>query len=182
MVCEGCGQATGWSPDGKRIIGNPVNGQAWVLDLASRRKTALLATRHWIATGEFSPDGSWFSFLEGEGTSWGTIVAPFQGEGPIGESAWVAIVKGGGTGNWSPDGRLLYTISGRDGFACIWAQRLDPTTKRPVGAPFAVFHSHNPRVSLYNATDLALAIGPDRTVFHMGEHTGNIWMAEWKPQ
>jgi Tol biopolymer transport system component len=189
MVCEGCGQATGWSPDGKRIIGNPVNGQAWVLDLVSRRKTALLATRHWIATGQFSPDGRWFSFLAGEGTSlagegtsWGTIVAPFQGEGPIGESAWVAIMKEGGTGNWSSDGKSLYMISGRDGFACIWAQRLDPATKRPVGAPFAVFHSHNPRVSLYNATDLALAIGPDRMLFHMGEHTGNIWMAEWKPQ
>ena len=183
MVCEGCGQATGWSPDGKRIIGNPVDGRAWVLGLASRRKTALFSSRHWIATGEFSPDGNWFSFLDGVGPSSDTVVAPFQGEGLVGESAWVAITKAGGPGNWSPDGKLLYTISVRDGlFACIWAQRLDPATKRPVGAPYAVFHSHNPRISLSAGGDLSLSIGPDSMLFHMGEQTGNIWMAEWKPE
>jgi eukaryotic-like serine/threonine-protein kinase len=182
MVCEGCGLVTGWSPDGKRIIGDPLDGQAWVMDLVSRRKTALLATRHWIAADSFSPDGRWFSFVDGEGTSWGSSVAPFRGEGAVGESAWVAIMKGGGGGTWSPDGKLLYILSGRDGFLCIWAQRLDPATKRPFGAPFAVFHSHNPRVSLSNANEVALAIGPDRILFNMGEKTGNIWMAEWKPQ
>jgi Tol biopolymer transport system component len=178
MVCEGCGQATDWSPDGKRIIGNPVDGQAWVLDLASRRKTALFATRHWIATERFSPDGSWFSFQDVDGTSSRMNVAPFQGDGPVGEGAWVPIMEGGYVRTWSPDGKLLYMLSGRDGFLCIWAQRLDADTKRPVGAPFAVFHSHNARVSLEGS----LAIGPDKMLFDMAEHTGNIWMAEWKPQ
>jgi Tol biopolymer transport system component len=182
MVCEGCGQATGWSSDGKRMIGNPVDGQAWVVDLASRRKTALLATRHWIATGEFSPDSRWFSFVHVDGTSWRTNVAPFQGEGPVGESAWIAIMEGGDVGNWSPDGSLVYTNSGRDGFECIWARRLDPITKRPAGEPFAVFHSHNARISLSNQSVVSLAIGRDKMLFSMGEHTGNIWMAEWKPQ
>jgi Tol biopolymer transport system component len=179
MVCEGCGEATGWSPDGKRIIGNPVNGQAWVLDLTSRRRTNLLATRRWIATGEFSPDGRWFLFLDG--TSERQYVAPFQAESPIGESAWIAIMEGDGK-SWAPGGNLVYTFSGRDGFLCIWAQRLDPATKQPVGAPFAVFHSHNARVSLSNQTEVSLAIGPDKMLFNMGEHTGNIWMAEWIPQ
>jgi serine/threonine protein kinase/Tol biopolymer transport system component len=176
MVCEGCGEATDWTPDGKRIIGNPVNGQAWILDLTSRRRTALLATRHWIATGEFSPDGRWFSFLDGSSSR--GYVAPFQAESPIAESAWIALEADA----WSPDGGLVYAFSGRDGFRCIWAQRLDPATKQPVGAPFAVFHSHNARISLSNQTDVGLAIGPDKMLFNMGEHTGNIWMAEWKPQ
>jgi Tol biopolymer transport system component len=179
MVCEGCGEATGWSSDAKRIIGNPVDGQAWVLDLASRRRTNLLATRHWIATGDFSPDGRWFLFLDG--TSGRQYLAPFQAESPIGESAWIDIMEGDGK-SWSPDGGLVYAFSSRDGFVCIWAQRLDPTTKQPVGAPFAVFHSHNARVSLSNQTEVSLAIGSDKMLFNMGEHTGNIWMAEWKPQ
>lgn len=178
MVCEGCGEATDWTLDGKHIIGNGVDGQAWVLDVALRRKTDLLKTRLWIATGFFSPDGRWFSFLDG--ASWRMYEAPFQAESPIGESAWIAIMDGT-EGSWSPDGQLVYGFSGRDGNRCIWAQRLDPATKRPVGPPFAVFHSHNARISLSNQAEIGLAIGRDRIFFNMGERTGNIWMAEFKP-
>jgi eukaryotic-like serine/threonine-protein kinase len=178
MVCEGCGEATDWTLDGKRIIGNGVDGRAWVLDVASRHKTDLLATRRWIATGSFSPDNRWFTFLDG--TSWRGYLAPFQAKSPIGESAWIGIMDGNG-GSWSPDGKLVYTFSGRDGYKCIWAQRLDTGTKRPIGAPFAVFHSHNVRVSLANQTEVSLAIGRDKMLFNMGERTGNIWMAEFKP-
>lgn len=178
MVCEGCGEATDWTLDGKRIIGNGVDGRAWLLDVASRRKTDLLATRHWIATNLFSPDGRWFTFLDG--TSWGMYVAPFQAESPIVESAWIHITDGG-DGFWSPDGKLVYGDSDRDGYDCIWAQRLDPATKRPAGPPFAIFHSHNARISLANQTEEGFSIRRNRLVFNMGERTGNIWMAEFKP-
>ncbi len=178
MVCEGCGEATGWTSDGKRIIGNRVDGQAWVLDLASRRRANLLATRHWIATGDFSPDGRWFLFLDG--STGRQYLAPFRAEGLIAEDAWISVMEGGGN-FWSPDGNLVYTFSRRDGYLCIWAHRLDPKTKRPIGEPFAVFHSHDARISLSNQTDVDLAIGSDALLFNMGEHTGNIWMAEWKP-
>ena len=174
MVCQGCGEATAWTSDGKRIIGNTVDGQAWVLNLISRHKTALFATRHWIWTGVFSPDNRWLTF--GDATSRRKYAAPFQGESPIGESTWIAVET---TMAWSPDGKLLYDILGRDRFSCIWAQRLDPGTMRLVGAPFAVFHSpHNFRIFIANQ----LAVGRDKILFSMGEHTGNIWMAEWKPQ
>jgi Tol biopolymer transport system component len=179
MVCEGCGEVTDWSPDGKRIIGNTVDGQAWVLDLASRRKTALLATHHWTSTDSFSPDGRWLTFLDA--TVWRAYVAPFRGEGAIPESAWVAIMDGE-VQAWSPDGNLVYVSSSRDGFRCIWAQRLDPATRRPVGEPFPVFHSHDVRISLKNqAGGKVMCIGRDRAVLSMGERTGNIWMAEFRP-
>jgi len=45
---------------------------------------------------------------------------------------------------WSPDGNLLYFISERDGFVCLWAQRLDPATKHPQGAAFPIRHFHTP--------------------------------------
>jgi Tol biopolymer transport system component len=175
MVCEGCGEVTGWSPDGKRIIGNTVDGRAWVLDLASRRKIALLATRHWTYTATFSPDGRWFSF--GDGTSGRDYIAPVR-DAPVPESAWIDIGDSVALA-WSPDGNLLYASSDRDGHSCIWAQRLHPVTKRPVGAPFAVFHSHNARPSLATP-EFWLSVAGDRMVFSMGERTGNIWMAEWK--
>ena len=43
---------------------------------------------------------------------------------------------------WSPDGNTLYFLSRRDGFACIWAQPLDPATKQPEGAIKDVRHLH----------------------------------------
>ena len=43
---------------------------------------------------------------------------------------------------WSPDGRLVYLLLDRDGFRCLWAQRLDAATKQPLGTPFAVQHWH----------------------------------------
>ena len=76
---------------------------------------------------------------------------------------------------------MIYNISERDGFRCVWAQRVNPVTKRPLGDPFAVFHSHNARLSLGTGTDVTFSdVGPDKIVFNMSERTGNIWMAEWK--
>jgi hypothetical protein len=76
---------------------------------------------------------------------------------------------------------LLYGELNRDGFRCIWAQRLDPATKHPVGSPFAVFHSHNTRLSLGNQGAYSTpVVGRDKMFFSMGERTGNIWMAEFK--
>jgi serine/threonine protein kinase/Tol biopolymer transport system component len=175
MVCAGCGEATDWSSDGKRIIGNTVDGRAWVLDLASRRRSDLLATRRWIATDTFSPNNRWFSFLEA-GYVFRAYIAPVS-EVPVAESAWIVVIDGEAQA-WSPDGNLLYATSYRDGHWCIWAQRLHSATRQRVGAPFAVFHSHNPRLSL--ASERELSIADNKMVFGMGDRTGNIWMAEWK--
>jgi hypothetical protein len=175
MVCAGCGEATSWSRDGKRIIGNTVDGRAWVLDLSSRRRSDLVTTHDWIATDAFSPDGHWFSFLDV--TSWHGYIAPVS-EVPIAESAWIDVMRGELMG-WSPDSNLLYGDSGRDGHDCIWAQRVDPVTKRPAGVPFAVFHFHNVLMA-FRGEAPTLGVARNRMVFSMGERTGNIWMAEWK--
>jgi Tol biopolymer transport system component len=177
-VCEDGGEANAWSPDGKRIIGNRLEGQSWILDLTSRRKSDLLSTRQWTAPISFSPDNRWLSFV----ASGQIAVAPYRDERSIEETAWIPIIDDAGYGwVWSRDGNLLYNISGRDGFSCIWGQRVDAATKRPVGALFPVFHAHNARISLSNqATGSTLAVGGDKMLFNMTEHLGNIWLAEWK--
>ena len=82
---------------------------------------------------------------------------------------------------WSPDGKLLYFLSERDGFRCIWAQRLDPATKHPSGAAFPIRHFHTSRRSLATVGDplyIGLSVAVDKLVFSMTERTGNIWMTE----
>ncbi len=175
MVCNECGEATDWSADGKRIIGDNLEPQAWVLDLTTRRKTEVVATRRGIYTGVFSPDNHWVVFIDANTSR--TYVAPYN-ERPASESTWIPIVDGW----WDPEwyGNLIYTASDRDGFTCIWAQRLDAATKRPLGAPFAVFHAHNARISLANQGVTYVSVGREKMLLNMTERIGNLWMAEWK--
>jgi Tol biopolymer transport system component/tRNA A-37 threonylcarbamoyl transferase component Bud32 len=172
MICENCGQATSWSPDGKYVIGNSVEGHLFLVEVASRRRVDLVALKgRWFAGGAFSPDGRWITFLDGG--VWREFIAPFQGETTPSESAWIRLPAELST--WSPDGTLLYGPSGRDGFSCIWAQRVDRASKRPQGDPLPIFHSHGAR-SVYGS----ISIGRERMVFSLAERTGNIWMAEFK--
>ena len=83
---------------------------------------------------------------------------------------------------WAPDGKLIYFTSDRDGFRCIWAQRFDPATKQPLGAPLPLYHSHSARRSLQNTgvLPLEISVARDKIVFNMAELTGNIWMTDLK--
>jgi hypothetical protein len=112
---------------------------------------------------------------------------PFLGERELKESEWIPVTDGSQKdfkSRWSPDGNLLYFVSHRDGFRCLWAQRLDPRTKRPLGAAFEVFPSHRARLSLMNVnvTGLEFSVAHDKIIFNLGELGGNIWMANFDQQ
>jgi hypothetical protein len=115
------------------------------------------------------------------------VVVPFQSPAPR-KDQWISITEhkpiSQDKPRWSPDGNLLYYLSEVDGFQCIWAQRLDPVTKRPVGQPLEISHWHSARRSLMNVQIplfQELSVTADKLFFNVGETTGNIWMAEWKP-
>jgi hypothetical protein len=82
--------------------------------------------------------------------------------------------------SWSPDGTRVYYTSDRDGFRCIWTQRLDAKTKRPIGPEMPIYHSHSALLSLRNlpGVDLDIAVARDRLLFNMAETTGNLWQAQ----
>jgi hypothetical protein len=72
---------------------------------------------------------------------------------------------------------LLYFISDRDGYLCLWAQRLANRTKAPLGTPFPVYHFHSARLSTANLDMSVLEIGvaKDKIIVGLGELTGNVW-------
>jgi hypothetical protein len=101
------------------------------------------------------------------------LQAPFQGETMAPESAWSARPD---IGVLSPDETFSYAVSPRDGFSCIWAQRVDRATKRPVGEPHPVYHSHvGPRVQI-----AGIAIAADRMILTLAQVTSNVWTATWR--
>ena len=107
-------------------------------------------------------------------------MAPLRGCSPIAESDRIPVTSGEAFDDylaWSPDGRLLYFISDRDGFPCLWALRLDLATRRPQGVPFAVTHFHSARNAFRHVRG-GLSVGRDKLVLNLTETTGNIWMAQ----
>ncbi|MGH9656972.1 MAG: TolB family protein, partial [Bryobacteraceae bacterium] len=71
----------------------------------------------------------WFLFIAKPDDSRTTLyVAPFRGGETIPEREWIVIEdeRTLDKPRWSPDGRLIYFSSERDGFRCIWARRIDP--------------------------------------------------------
>ena len=81
---------------------------------------------------------------------------------------------------FSPDNRLIYFTSERDGFRCIWARRFDPARKQPQGDPFAVAHFHSMDLSLsgLSLNEFELSVGPRQLVFPLLKQSGNIWLLE----
>lgn len=187
--CEKCGWVWDWSPDGQTFLFNdlqPVWGIG-LFDPKNRKQSIVLAGAKWpLYQSRFSPDGKWLVFGEAVGYSTSRLFITPLGNGVAGpESEWIPIADTNGwcdKPRWSPDGGLIYFISHRDGYRCLWAQRVAQDTKRPIGEPFAVAHFHSARLSMKNVGTafLEIDVAANKIVFNLGELTGNIWLASNK--
>ena len=125
--------------------------------------------------GRLSPDNRWVSFTARIKPDLGRIVvAPADGLRPIPESAWLTIAETEPDDYeiWSPDGKTLYFTSSKDGYSCLWGQRIDASSRRPVGEAFAVQHFHG-RL-FFDHGRFSAAAG--RIAIPLVEMTGNVWM------
>jgi Tol biopolymer transport system component len=189
-VCQDCGTPSGWTRDGKNLLSETGRTKTAyqtvvLVDAATGAKSVILKhPKHGISRGRLSPDDRWIAFHSILPAARQIFVAPFHGAAAIPEDQWVSITDGKAMdryAEWSPDGNLLYFLSDRDGFRCIWAQRLDPKTKHPLGEAFPVQHFHTSRRSLLTIEDpigVGLSVTADKIVFSMVEQTGNIWLKD----
>jgi Tol biopolymer transport system component len=192
--CADCSPSSiqDWIENGDKFLfkkGIATDTELILRDAESGRETLVVGHQKYSATAaRFSPDGRWLTFqtVIEPATRRQIFVAPIRNGVAAGEGDWIPITDGSGLDRnavWSPGGNLLYFLSERDGFRCIWAQRLDRVNKRPAGAPFAVYHFHQARHSLMSAQEVArigLSVVRDKIVFSMAETSGNVWLANFE--
>jgi len=184
-VCPDCGVPTAWSPDGRYLVYQPTRSHhmaVGLLEVGSGKKIEYLNSPELqLAASSISDDGKWIVFAARRAARDFTIyVAPFSVGRPPVTAQWVEILRSLETApnpRWSPDGNTLYFSSERDGYNCLWAQKLDRNTKHPQGELFAVQHFHVPSLVMVAPSFwFPIALGPDKVVVSLNERSGGIWM------
>jgi hypothetical protein len=185
ILCDDCGLPLDWWSDGRRILyywGNPVRFSS--IDIVTRHKLDVIQhPKYNIHRARLSADGSWITFhmsLEAEEGRSPIYIAPLRNGVALGDREWIQVTDGTGFDAipwWSENMDILYFLSKRDGFQCIWAQHLDKRTQRPVGGAFDVYHFHSARHKVFDQA-FGPAISADKLIVGLSEATGNIWTAK----
>jgi serine/threonine protein kinase/Tol biopolymer transport system component len=185
QACDDCGEVKEWSPQGDQILYVTARDPSGVglLRLGTSPDHAWLSHPGYGIYGpHLSSDGRWIAFngRTDRHAPARVLVARVEGSVVAGGETWVVVSDDGEAPAWSPQGTLLYFWSDRDGSPCLWAQRLDPATKRPTGVPLSVQHFHSRGLSWKNLYLGApgIAVSRDKIVFNLGEQSGNVWMMD----
>ena len=203
QVCESC-TPRGFSADGSILLAQKYRAapsrplglfaKVVAIDLKNKTERDFLTTPDGLVFHPyFSWDDRWVSFkrLEEDDYLSGSrnariLISPVRHGVAADEKQWVTVTNGQYTDDkpqFSADGKTLYFVSTRDGYLCIWAQRLDPQTKHPIGPPVAFEHFHNAmghdaaaRPDLINGTDLT--VGLDRMLISLPQFHSSLHMLQ----
>jgi serine/threonine protein kinase len=189
-ICEPCGPPTNISNDGRRVLLETFTSDPpgiLLADMATKKQFRFIVSADPLKSipyaARFSPDERWVAFHRTLSDSalrrvFVAVIPPDAS--PILERDWIPVTEEGRNleAHWSSDGNFLYYLSDRDGFRCIWGQRLD-SIKQPAGPPFAVQHFHEATRSILGVGGSAGAVGlstvPGGLIFALGDLKGNLW-------
>lgn len=190
-VCSGCGSLTGVSATGDRVLLEPAEEEHLMMYDVASQKLVKLADRGgpdtMLSGGQFSPDGQWVAFGATNNRTGGSSIfaIPTAGPLPVPREQWIAITSESEISRdplFAPSGQFLYFTAEKDGFRCLWARRINPATRVPVGEAFPVRHFHTARLALRNRASsgniIGLNAGGRYLVFALTGTTGNIWLEE----
>jgi hypothetical protein len=172
-----------WAADRRSFLCSFQNTLALFDATSGQRRTILEGS---TSAARLSWDSRWVTFYEGSDEGYPRIfVAPILPDRASARADLIPITDGltwDALPEFSPDGRILYFQSERDGSRCLWAQRLDADTKKPVGKAFPVQHFHQAALTLLHVKpgQRAIAVARDKIVITVAERTGNIWLASFE--
>jgi Tol biopolymer transport system component/predicted Ser/Thr protein kinase len=180
-----------WSWDGKEILvsqeGSEAHrAEAWLLPVAAAPRADAAARKiisdplYDVYQSHFSPDGRWIVFETArsspEAVESKLFVIPATG------GAWIPITEGkywDDKPRWSPDGKVIYFISGRGGFFNVWGIRFDSAKGKPVGEPFRVTTFESPSLMVPQQIEsVGFSLSQNKFVLTMEDLSGSIWVLD----
>jgi Tol biopolymer transport system component/predicted Ser/Thr protein kinase len=184
-ICGDCGIPLAWSADRKFLLfekGKSGGRFTGLLNVVTGAASVYLRdSSQFLRASSISGDGKWVAFAAFRTSrDFAMYVAPFSPERLPPRSTWIPIPhspEAHPNPTWSPDGNMLYFSSAQDGYNCLWAERLDPATKRPRGEAFAVqhFHATSLRMVAPSFSEL-IALASDKIVLSLDNRAGGLWM------
>ncbi len=187
-LCQPC-QVGDWTADSRAIVvvkaENNAGRLTWI-GLSDGAARDLIVSPDQAVSRPFpSPDGRLLAFRRSGSARDAILIAPIAAGQPIPARAWLELVAPEADARpvgWSPDGALVYFVSGRDGTRCLYAQRVDRATGARTGEPFAVRHFHSGGRNVYRSGGNVLSTGPANAIaggfffYDISDLSGNIWI------
>jgi eukaryotic-like serine/threonine-protein kinase len=192
QICERC-TARGFSSDGSVVLlqkyGQTLADEfsTATLDLRTGKERNFLSSPGVaIIHAFFSWDDRWVVFrklLFDKPSTAQILIAPVRNGSAAAEGEWIAVTDGthgDDKPQFSADGNTVYFTSTRDEYLCIWAQRLDPVTKHPLGSAFAYEHFHNSegRAAVVRQGQSDLSVARDKMLINLPQVHSEIWMTQ----
>jgi dipeptidyl aminopeptidase/acylaminoacyl peptidase len=194
QICQYC-TARGFSSDGSMVVlqkydpAGPDQSRMVLLDLRTRKEQDFLGVSETrLFHGFFSWDDHWVVFKKSQSFRLPQpfaqiLIAPVRHNSPTKEADWIAVTDGRHSDDkpqFSADGNTVYFTSTRDGNLCIWAQRLDPVSKHPLGPPFAYEHFHDSagRAAVLSQQDSDLSVARDKMLINLPQFHSDTWMTQ----
>ena len=125
-----------------------------------------------------SPDGRWLAFTRDRPDGTEALYLADIAHPPSPAGSWKLVAEDRrhlGSPAWSPDGRLLYYVSQRDGSPCVWAQPTAPDGEA-TGSASAILHLHSGNGVWGRQT--SIGVTADRLFLLTQEVKGDIWSIE----
>ena len=175
-VCTGCA-LHGFLSDNRRVLAEVADHRTIRLyDTVNGSYQTLLASPEGVLDRPHaSPDNRWIAFRRSNKS----YIARLAPDRPPPEQTWAQVDEPTTTGRpmgWSLNSELAYLLLDTDGFRCVYAQRIDPTTGALRGTPYAVLHFHgNQTVAAGVSTSFGNAVSAAGFVYEAVNMRSDIW-------
>jgi Tol biopolymer transport system component len=179
-----------WSPDGKWLLGGCPRAETrtvgtCVVEVTGSQpgsepiRVIVSDRNHNLFEQRFSPDQRWISFIAVNASDAGVSTIHTM---PASGGPWQAVTDGStydDKPHWSPDGRILYFVSHRDGVLNVWGRRIDTATGTAIGPIFQVTSFNSPRQMISpQLSQMQIALTGTRLFLPITDTQSELWMLE----